>query len=227
MKYEVILFDADDTLFDFKKTEDYAFNKLLENFNITKDSKMCRETYNKINSKLWEDFEKGLITSDALKVERFARFIEELNENHDANEFSNKYVEFLGEGSFIFEEAFELLEHLKENYRLAIITNGLAKVQNNRIRKSEIANYFEDFIISDEIKIAKPDARIFEHALKSLNHIDKSKVLMVGDSLSSDIKGGQNFGIDTCWFNIKGIENSSDIKPTYEIKNILELKDII
>ncbi|MGL5379880.1 YjjG family noncanonical pyrimidine nucleotidase [Clostridium sp.] len=227
MKYEVILFDADDTLFDFKKTEDYAFNKLLENFNIGGDKANCREIYNKINSKLWKDFEQGLITSDALKVERFVRFLEELNENHDASEFSNKYVEFLGEGSFIFDEAVELLEYLKEKYRLAIITNGLAKVQNNRIRKSEIANYFEDFIISDEVKIAKPDARIFEYALKSLNHIDKSKVLMVGDSLSSDIKGGQNFGIDTCWFNINGIKNESEIKPTYEIKNILELKELI
>jgi 2-haloacid dehalogenase len=110
---------------------------------------------------------------------------------------------------------------------LAIITNGLKDVQNYRIKKSVIGEYFEDIVISEEVKVAKPNSKIFEHALNNLKHTDKSKVLMVGDSLTSDIQGGINFGIDTCWFNPSKTVNTTKIKPTFEIANLMELKDIV
>ena len=116
---------------------------------------------------------------------------------------------------------------MHKDFRLSIITNGLKDVQDNRIRKSIIAKYFDDIVVSEEVMVSKLDPKIFEHALININHTDKSKVLMVGDSLTSDIQGGINFGIDTCWFNPNNIANKTRIKPTYEISNLMDLKDIV
>lgn len=114
-----------------------------------------------------------------------------------------------------------------KDYRLAIVTNGLKDVQNNRIRKSTIAKYFEDIVISEEVELSKPDPKIFELSLNNIKHTDKNKVLIVGDSLTSDIQGGINFGVDTCWFNPNKVSNETGIKPTYEISNLMKLKDIL
>lgn len=227
MEYKIILFDADDTLFDFKKTEDFAIKKLIGTLETDRDLEICINTYKEINTNIWKEFEEGKITSDELKVERFNRLIQALNINADAKELSMKYVEFLGDGSFLYEESEELLKYLSNNYKIAIITNGLYDVQNRRIKQSIVSHYFEDVVISDEIKIAKPNAQIFEHTLNNLKHEDKSSVLMIGDSLNSDIKGGINAGIDTCWFNQHNVENNSEIKPKFEIKNLMELKNIL
>lgn len=107
------------------------------------------------------------------------------------------------------------------------MTNGLKDVQDNRIRKSIIGKYFENVVVSEEINISKPDPKIFEYALNSINYSDKSKVLIVGDSLTSDIQGGLNSGIDTCWFNPNNIINNTSIKPTYKITNLMDLKNIL
>lgn len=227
MKYEVLLFDADDTLFDFKKTEDYALEKLVEDFDTEYPKEYCIQTYKKINTQIWKEFEQGLITSDALKVERFNRFAKEINLNCDACTLSEKYINYLGDGSFLFEETIELISELHNKYKLCIITNGLADVQNRRIRNSIIGHYFDDIVISDEIKIAKPNPEIFNHTLQNINHENKSTVLMIGDSLSSDIRGGIKAGIDTCWFNLNKSENSTDIKPKYEIYSLLQIKDLL
>ncbi len=227
MKYEIILFDADDTLFDFKKSEDFAIRKLISKLNSKFDDEFIVDTYKDINTKIWIEFEEGKITSDALKVERFDRLIKKLKIDADATDLCNMYVEFLGDGSFLYEDTEELLNYLSKNYRIGIITNGLADVQHKRIRNSIVGHYFEDVTISDEIKIAKPNPAIFDHALSNLNHSNKESVLMIGDSLNSDIKGGFNACIDTCWFNQHKKENSSSIKPTYEINELLQLKDIL
>ena len=124
----------------------------------------------------------------------------------------------------LYDNSIELIETLHKSYRLAIVTNGLTSVQDKRIRKSSIAKFFETIVISEEVSTAKPNPKIFEHTLKSMNFFDKSKVLMIGDSLSSDIQGGINFGIDTCWYNPNKVINETSIKPTYEISNFDELK---
>ncbi len=137
------------------------------------------------------------------------------------------YMKHLSHASFLYDDSINLIESLHKNYRLSIVTNGLKDVQNNRIRKSIIAKYFEEVVISEEVQVSKPNPKIFEHALNNMNYTDKRKVLMVGDSLSSDIQGGINFGIDTCWFNSNKILNKTDTQPTYEIFNLMELKDIL
>lgn len=227
MKYEIIIFDADETLFDFIKSERVALEKTMKDFHIEYDENHHLQVYSEINRVIWKEFESGQITQNKLKVERFKRLSTTLNIAFDEVEFSKAYMTHLGQASFLFDDSIELIESLCKTHRLSIITNGLTDVQTYRIKKSLIANCFEDIVISEEVHVAKPDPKIFEIALNNLNHSDKSKVLMVGDSLTSDIKGGANFGIDTCWFNPNKLPNKTDIHPTYEISNLLSLRHIV
>jgi 2-haloacid dehalogenase len=227
MKYELIIFDADETLFDFIKSERVALEKTIEEFNIEYDENHHLKIYSEINKAIWKEFESGQITQHKLKVERFKRLSSALNIAFDENEFSKAYMRHLGQASFLFDDSIDLIESLHKTHRLSIITNGLTDVQTYRIKKSLIANFFEDIVISEEVHVAKPDPKIFEIALNNLNYSDKNKVLMVGDSLTSDIKGGANFGIDTCWYNPGKLPNTTDLHPTYEIFDLLELKQIV
>lgn len=227
MKYEIIIFDADDTLFDFRKSERDAFKNTMIEFNIEYNENYHLKIYSNINTTIWKEFEYGLITQKELKIERFKRLSDKLNINFDEVEFAKSYMKHLSFASFLYDDSTSLIESLHKNYRLSIITNGLTDVQNRRIRKSAIAKYFEDIVISEEVQVSKPDSKIFELALNNMKYTDKSKVLMVGDSLTSDIQGGINFGIDTCWFNPDKITNKTGMKPNYEISNLTDLKDIL
>lgn len=227
MRYEVIIFDADDTLFDFKKSEREAFKNSMVEFDIKYDENHHLRIYQDINTAIWTEFEQGFITLEKLKVERFRRLSEKLNAGFDENKFAKAYIKHLADASFLFDESLELVESLHKDYKLTIVTNGLTDVQSKRIRKSDIAKYFKDVVISEEIKVAKPAPEIFEHAVKDIKNMDKGKILVVGDSLSSDIQGGINFGVDTCWYNPNRIINNTSIKPTYEISSLMELKNIL
>ncbi len=227
MRYEVIIFDADETLFDFRKSERDAFKNTMLEFDIEYDENHHLKIYQSINTAIWKEFEEGLITQKELKVERFKRLSDKLNSEFDELEFAKSYMKHLANASFLYDESIQLVESLHKDYKLTIVTNGLKDVQDNRIRKSIIAKYFEDIVVSEEVEVSKPDPKIFEHALNNIKHTDKSKVLMVGDSLTSDIQGGINFGIDTCWYNPNKIVNKTGINPTYEISNLMELKKII
>ncbi|MEG2338125.1 MAG: YjjG family noncanonical pyrimidine nucleotidase [Clostridium sp.] len=227
MKYEVLLFDADETLFDFKKSEREAFKNAMIEFGVDYDESYHLPIYKEINTAIWKEFEEGLITQAKLKIDRFKRLSTKLNIDFNPEQFAASYMKHLSYGSFLYDGAIELVNDLSKKYRLSIITNGLTLVQNRRIRGSEIAKFFDDIVISEEIGISKPSPEIFEHALKNLNYTDKSKVLMIGDSLSSDIRGGYNYGVDTLWFNQDSSENTSDIAPTYVAKNFEEIRNIL
>lgn len=227
MKYKVLLFDADETLFDFKKSESIALEHAVSDFNIPYDPEHHLKIYKGINTAIWKEFEEGKITQNTLKVERFNRLSQELGIIFDPYRFSERYMYHLAEASFLLDDAITLLKKLDGKFNLVILTNGLAYVQNRRIGKSSIADYFSHIIISEEVGVAKPNPEIFEHTLKLIGHMDKSEVLMIGDSLSSDIKGGNNFGIDTCWYNPKKSINTSTIKPTYEINDLMSLIELL
>lgn len=226
MKYEVIIFDADNTLFDFNKSEKVAFTNLITEYKLT-DHDNLYEIYHQINSQIWNEFEQGLISQEKLKTERFNRLAKQLKINLDADKMAKSYTAYLANASFLYSESVQIIKDLSLKYRLLIITNGLKDIQENRISKSIISSYFEAIIISEVVKVAKPDYKIFEYALNSINYNNKSKILMVGDSLTSDIQGGINFGIDTCWYNPQNNHNSTKVKPTYIINNLLSLYKII
>ena len=227
MKYEVIIFDADETLFDFKKSERDAFKNTMVEFAIEYDENHHFKIYQDINTAIWKEFEDGLITQQKLKVERFKRLLEKLETKLDEIELAKSYTKHLSQSSLLYDFSIDLLENLHKEHKLCLITNGLTDIQDNRIRKSLIAKYFEDIVISEEAMVAKPDPRIFEHTLNNLKYTDKSKILMIGDSLTCDIQGGINFGIDTCWYNPNKAPNNTGIKPTYEISSFTQLKDIL
>lgn len=227
MKYEVLMFDADETLFDFKKSEKEAIKNTMLQFGIPYDENYHLRIYHEVNDAIWKEFEQGLITQEKLKVERFRRFADQIKISFDEKELAQAYMEHLADASFLYDGCSELIESLSPSYRLCIVTNGLSFVQNKRIRKSEIAKYFDTIVISEEILIAKPNPGIFEFALEQMCYSDKSKVLVIGDSLSSDIRGGVNFGVDTCWYNPKQLINDTLLHPTYEVADYAALRALL
>ena len=227
MKYKVILFDADETLFDFKKAEKEAFKNTMIEFGVSYDESYHFNIYKEINTAIWKELEEGLITQEKLKTERFRRFIEKIEMDFNENDFANTYMKYLGEGSFLFGGAKELIEDLSDKYILSIVTNGLTAVQERRVKKSVIAKYFKDIVISEEVGISKPNPDIFEHAINNLGKFSKDEVLMIGDSLNSDIRGGINYNIDTCWYNPNKAENKTNLRPTYEMVDYKELRNLL
>ena len=220
MKYKVILFDADRTLFDYDKAQENALKNTYNYLNLDfNDNELQR--YRVINDQLWSDLEKGIVNISTLKTERFKMLFEK--QEFDYQAISDFYLYHLGEGSFEIEGAQEVCEVLSKKYQLVILTNGMTKVQHNRIAKSNLQPYISDIITSEETGYNKPDKAIFEHTLNKIGHGDKKSVLMIGDSLTSDIKGGINAGIDTCWYNSEYKERNPQIIPTYEIKVLKEL----
>ena len=220
MKYKVILFD-------FKKAEKEAFKNSMLELDIEYDENYHFATYKEINTAIWKELEEGLITQEKLKTERFKRLIDKLDMTFDENDFANIYMTHLGNGSFLFDGAMELIEDLSSKYILSIVTNGLTSVQERRLKKSTIAKHFKDIVISESIGISKPNPDIFEHAINNLGTFNKDEVLMIGDNLNSDIRGGINYNIDTCWYNPNKLENKTDLKPTYEICDYTELRRLL
>ena len=225
-KYQLLLFDADGTLFDFDKAERHALEKTLQFLERDFQLNPYLANYREINQKMWCKFEKGLITIEELKIERFRKFIFQIKEDIEPGLFAEKYLDFLSEAAFLIEGVEGLLAKLSKEYRMLLLTNGLAKVQRKRFALSPIKNYFEDLIISEEIGVAKPDPKIFSYALNKVNYNDKGSVIIIGDSLSSDIRGGIEFGIDTCWYNPHNETVSEKYDPTFQIKSLAELNGI-
>lgn len=227
MKYNTLIFDADDTLFDFKASEMEALEKTLIGYGVNYDKEYHLPIYKEINTKIWKELEDGKITQSELKIERFRRYCNHLNYTFDPYDFADKYMDNLSKSSILFHESLDLIKELHGKYKLLIITNGLTKVQNGRIRNSLIAPYFNDIIVSEEVGVSKPNPEIFKIALENNQIENLSDILMIGDSLSSDIKGGINFGIDTCFYNPKKVLINGEIKPTYEISDLKSLLNVV
>ncbi len=226
-KYELILFDLDGTLFDYKKAEEYALKKSMEHFDVNLNPDFCLEKYRKINRQVWLEFERGEISLNELKLKRFKVLFDELSIKQDIKSFSDKYLYYISKSSFVTEGAEEIVFSLYGKYKLALVTNGIYSAQYERLKSSPLKDFFHIFVVSEKIGVAKPDPDFFSYVFKKARHNDKSTALIVGDSLSSDIKGGLNFGIDTCWFNPEKIRNEEKISPTYEIEELTQIKDII
>jgi len=222
-KYDVVFLDADGTLFDFERAQADAVRGLFADRDIAQLDGLD-EAYAEINASLWKDYEKGLVTHEFLAVERFRRLFSRFGIGVDPTEVGRAYPSYLANSSVLFPGAEEICAWLSERYTLAIITNGMTAVQRGRIARSPIARYIAELVISEEVGCKKPDAAIFEIAAGRVHCGDKSRMLIVGDSLSSDILGGKNFGIDTCWLNASGAPKPADILPTFEIVNLPALR---
>lgn len=218
-KYTVLLLDADQTLLDFSAAEGFAIEKTCEKFGISFSGAVAQR-YSEINLALWKKLEKGLVTRDEVKLRRFEEFAKEMGCAADPAAMGRFYETTLANCGFILKGADRVCEALSKKYRLYIVTNGLLHVQKSRLALSGLLTYFSGCFISEETGYAKPDKRFFDFVLDKIG-IDRSEALIVGDSLSSDIQGGVNAGIDTCLFG--EAEEDCAPSPTYRAKNFEEL----
>lgn len=226
-KYDALFFDADETLLDFKKSEEICFETVLRKHNIEGDFLHYRTNYKKINDHLWSQEALGLITKDFLKVERFRKFLEEHSLSGNAKNICDDYLNELPDHVYLIEETLDLLNSLHNNVPMAIVTNGIGHVQHKRFKNANLTHYFEQLVVSEECGFSKPDQRIFELTMKKMGLEKGARVLMVGDKLETDILGANRFGIDSCWFNPEKSENKTEIKPTIEIHSLNEILEII
>jgi 2-haloacid dehalogenase len=222
MKYKWILFDADNTLFDYDAAELGALSSTFEELGhpLLPDH---HAAYRDINHQIWQAYERGEITQAILRTRRFEQFLAALSLTNEPGTVSGRYLHHLGNRTDLVEGAAELVEALYGRAGLMIITNGLKDVQRSRISQSKIGRYFSGIIISEEVGFGKPDGRIFDAAFDCMGRPDKSEVLIVGDSLTSDIQGGLSYGIDTCWFNPEGRPNVLGKEVGFEIGRLEEL----
>ncbi len=225
--YTAVLFDADGTLLDYKRSESYALENALESLGLDSQSTDYVSCYRAINKTLWGELEKGRLSSGELRVLRFEILFSETGVRADASIFSRMYLDFLSQTGFLLPCAAEVLEYLHKKYVLILITNGFQEVQYSRLKKAGIFEYFDPIIISEEVGAKKPDEDFFSETFRRVKDVEKSEALLVGDSLSSDILGGERFGIDTCWYNPDGYENRTDVSPTFEIRGLSELYSIL
>lgn len=221
-----VLFDLDDTLFDFHKAEKIALTKTLVHFGIDPTEETLA-LYNTINAAHWKRLELGEISREEVKVGRYRELFKTIGVECDPVKATAYYESMLAIGHYFMPGAPELLEELYGKYRLYIVSNGTAKVQEGRIGSSGIAKYMDGIFISQILGANKPDKQFFDICFAEIPDFSLSETVIIGDSLSSDIKGGINAGITTVWFNPKGIENDNDIKPDYTIKELSEVPGLL
>ena len=225
MKYSTILIDIDDTLLDFQKSEEFAIRSTIKTLDIEPTDELV-EKYKAINLKYWKMFERGEIEREALLVARFKEFCEIMDiTNKDFSKLNETYFSILSGVPFEIDGAEQFLKKLSEKYNIYAVTNGVKRVQTKRLSLVNITKYLKKVYISEEIGFQKPNIEFFDYVLKDLNIENKEEILIIGDSLTSDIQGGINSNIDTMWYNPKGL--ISDINYTYEIKSYNDFFEII
>ena len=219
-KYYCILFDADNTLLDFDAAESKALADTLRNYGIEPDAETV-QTDRTINGELWRQLEKGQIRRDKLMAERFTRFLKAVNAAGSGAEMNQYYLDQLStHPDLAAPNVLDVMKELAEVATLAVVTNGFDRVQSRRVAESGLKEFVEEVFVSEKLDSEKPNRKIFDTALRSLGVENRERVLMVGDSLTSDIQGGINAGLDTCWYNPNHAENPGKVCPTYEISNL-------
>ena len=225
MEYTTLFLDLDNTLLDFSKSEEWAITKTLEEFGLPSDSETAR-LYSEINNSYWKRFEKGEIPKNAIFEGRFKTLLSVLKREGNTKSISEFYCKCLSNTYFKVEGADEALTYLKnKGYKLYATTNGFAFTQKNRIKNSGLSKYFDAVFISEDLNAQKPEIEYFEACIRVIPEKDKSKILIVGDSQSSDILGGINVSIDTCWFKHNG--ETAKYHSKYTIENLKELTEIL
>ena len=226
MKYEFLLFDADHTLFDFKTGEYYALKEALEYYNLPSSDKHI-ERYSDINVKYWKMLERGEIDKKSLMLARFVEFATEYGFEDKAQGLSDLYMSNLAHQAQLFEGALEMIAELSKKYRLFIITNGVKSTQDGRFGISPITKYFEKIFISEVVGFEKPHKEFFNAVANGIDGFDPEKAIVIGDSLSSDIKGAINSGLDCIWYNPQKKDAPEGWNITYTVENFEEILEIL
>lgn len=228
-KYTHIFFDLDETLWDYHTNANEVLDDLFTKYslpekNITKEA-FIRE-FHHVNTYLWDLYNQSLIEKEAIRDQRFARIFERLglSSDHVPDGLDRDYLMSCPAKGHLMPFAKEALEHLKDKYKLHILTNGFNDVQGIKMKSSGIAHYFEHVITSDMANAKKPDIKIYDYALKAINSTS-DKVIMIGDRMETDILGAMSSGIDQIYYNPKSIEHNEEV--TYEIRCLSEISELL
>lgn len=227
MKYPILLFDADNTLLDFTQTEQQAFVETMKKHGFPYDDEV-KKTYDEINHGLWRRYEKDEITRDEVVNTRFGKLFEKIGVTGDGVAFEKEYQDMLGAGSFLMDGAITLLATVRRaGHKCYIVTNGVAKTQHRRLEDSGIVRYVDGVFISEELECQKPAREFFNQVFEVIGEEHRKDALIIGDSLSSDILGGNNAGITTCWMNPDHLVNETPAVVDFEIAHLDELYQIL
>ncbi|MBP3578135.1 MAG: YjjG family noncanonical pyrimidine nucleotidase [Lachnospiraceae bacterium] len=226
--FKVILWDVDATLLNFEKAEEAGIRGCFEKYNLGECTDEMLENYKVINRGYWQRMERGEIEKPVLLIKRFEDFLNAYGlDSSVAAGFNELYQILLGETVVFYENALETVQALKGKVLQCAVTNGTKVAQDGKLKNSGLDKEFDHIFISEVVGIEKPNKGFFDAVFAEIGEYNKEEVLIVGDSLTSDIQGGVNAGIKTCWFNPKGVENTSALKPDYEIRDIGEVPEIV
>lgn len=221
-----VFLDLDDTILDFKKAEAAALSKTLTEQGLLPTPEIVSR-YSAINESLWKALERGEVTREEVLLNRFKLLFDEFGIECDAMQVKNCYESHLGQGHYFIDGAVALLEALFSNYKLYLASNGTTHVQSGRIKSAGISRYFEEIFISQNIGVNKPSIGFFDHCFSKIENFKKNETIIIGDSLSSDILGGINAGIHTCWFNPHGHSAPENIQPEYTVSTLEEIPKLL
>ena len=224
--FEFLFLDLDDTILDFQKAEAVALSKTLRSFGLEPTETVLKR-YNLINKAHWEALERKELTREQVLVGRFHVLFEEMGITVEPVKVARSYENNLSIGHWFLPGAEEAVERLSKKYKLYLASNGTAKVQAGRLKSANISRFFEEVFVSQELGANKPALEYFEKCFARIPGFQKSKAIIVGDSLTSDILGGQNAGIATCWVNPHHKERRADIRADYEIEALSQLEDLL
>lgn len=227
MRYHTILWDVDQTLLDFDRSQDYALRFCFQKLNLEINDEIV-QIYASINDSYWKRLERGEVTKKELLTGRFDTLFEQLHiEAVTSADIAPMYQKALGSVYFYKDDSFELCKKLQGKVKQYVVTNGVSVTQRNKLRLSGLDQIMDGIFISEEMNYAKPDIRFFEGCFKQISDFQKENTLIVGDSLTSDMKGGNQAGLDCCWYNPAGHKNESSLKIDYEIQNLWEVEEIL
>ena len=225
---KVILWDIDATLLDFLAAEKAAIDFCFEKFSLGTCTEEMLKRYSVINRRYWEMLEKGEMSKPEILVNRFKEFFEtEGLDTSCAKDFNDTYQVALGDTICFRDNGYELVKKLKDQYKQYVVTNGTFIAQERKLKKSGIGELVEASFISDLIGYEKPAMEFFDHVFEHIGHYEKDEVLIIGDSLTSDMQGGNNAGIICCWYNPNHLENTKNIRIDHEIDNLWQLEEIL
>lgn len=226
--FKTLLWDLDGTILDFKAAQYNAIKGCFEKFNLGICTDEMIEIYSGINAKYWEALERGELTKPQVLLGRFEEFFGLYNINKDViPAFEDEYQIRLGDTVVFFPHAKEMLEYYHGKLPQVLVTNGTTVTQDRKLKNAELRPLFEHIFYSEKVGHEKPAKEYFDIVLSSIPSCAKEEVLIIGDSLTSDMKGGNNAGIQTCWYNPNGLSNTKGVHIDYEIKDLLELKEIV
>lgn len=228
MRYKYLLWDVDGTLLDFEAAEKAAIQNLFPKYGFGECTDEMVHTYSRINTKYWQALERGEMTKSQILIGRFIEFFEHENlDTSKAEQFNSDYQLALGDTIVFCDDAFTILQGLKKDHVLAAVTNGTTAAQKKKLSRSKLDTLFDHIFISELIGIQKPRKEFFDEVFLLAGITDPSECLIIGDSLTSDILGGINAGIDTCWYNPSGKPADPSIVPTYIIHDLHEITELL